>query len=93
MKWIRLRLSEWFNVILVQTVLPLVLFWSFQSVHLAWAENVQANVAKADPGQTFTLGYLTGSQRLAGDREYDRPGAFACLLSGLFQLFKRNKLG
>lgn len=24
--------------------------------------------------ETFTLGYLTGSQRLPGDQEYDRPG-------------------
>lgn len=25
-------------------------------------------------GDTFTLGYLTGSQRRPGDYEYDRPG-------------------
>lgn len=24
--------------------------------------------------ENFTLGYLTGSQRLPGDYEYDRPG-------------------
>lgn len=31
-------------------------------------------IASAD---TFTLGYLTGSQRLPGDFEYDRPGTNA----------------
>lgn len=25
-------------------------------------------------GETFTVGYLTGSQRKPGDMEYDRPG-------------------
>lgn len=26
--------------------------------------------------ETFTIGYLTGSQRKPGDMEYDRPGKF-----------------
>lgn len=27
-------------------------------------------------GETFTVGYLTGSQRRAGDMEYNRPGKY-----------------
>lgn len=30
-------------------------------------------------GETFTLGYLTGSQRKFGDMEYERPGTFTSL--------------
>ena len=52
-------------------------------LHTHAAHTTHSTHSHLDHGHTFTLGYLTGSERLPEDQEYKRPGL---LISGAITL-------